>query len=229
MTATRKALTRERILEAAKGLADAEGLGAVTMRRLAAELGVEAMSLYHHVPNKDALLDGLIAAVVGEVDEATSEGTGAGWQAELRERSLAARDVVVCHPWAPALLATRSTIPTSIVLYYERVLALLVEGGFSYSLAHRALHALGSMPLGFVQELFSPAAAGGNLDVGATEAELEELVAALPHMSAMVASEIHANDGDLLGWCDSRVEFEFTLDLLLDGLERRRRAELSQR
>lgn len=228
MTATRKALTRERILEAAKGLADAEGLGVVTMRRLAAELGVEAMSLYHHVPSKDALLDGLIAAVVGEVEDATAESTGAEWRATLRARCLAARDVMVRHPWAPGLLATRATIPTSIVLYYERVLGLLVEGGFSYSLAHRALHALGSLPLGFVQELFSPAAAGGSLDAGATEAELEELVAALPHLSAMVAAEVHAHDGDVLGWCDSRTELEFTLDLLLDGLERRRREELSQ-
>jgi hypothetical protein len=107
------------------------------------------------------------------------------------------------------------------------VLGLLVEGGFSYALAHRALHALGSMPLGFVQELFSPAASGGSLDVEAAEAEFEALAAALPHMTAMVAAEIHANDGDVLGWCDSRAEFEFTLDLLLDGLERQRSAAVA--
>ena len=81
------------------------------------------------------------------------------------------------------------------------------------------------MPLGFVQELFSPAATGGSLDVDAAEAEFEALAAMLPHMTAMVAAEIHANDGDVLGWCDSRAEFEFTLDLLLDGLERRRSHE----
>lgn len=229
MTAPRKTLTRQRILEAAMGLADAEGLDAVTMRRLATVLGVEAMSLYHHLPSKDALLAGLVDAILGEIGDATEVDGGADWRAALRERCLGARDVMVRHPWVPALLGTRSTIPASVVLYYEQVLALLVEGGFSYSLAHRALHALGSMPLGFVQELFTPAAAGGSLDVGATEAELEELVAALPHMTAMVAAEIHANDGDVLGWCDSRAEFEFTLDLLLDGLERQRSAALSQR
>jgi AcrR family transcriptional regulator len=215
-------LTRERILEAARALADAEGVDAVTMRRLAAELGVEAMSLYHHVPNKDALLDGLVATIIGEVQDATSGSSGAGWRAALRDRCLTARDVMVRHPWAPGLIGTRTKIPTSVIFFYEGILGLLVEGGFSYALAHRALHALGSMPLGFVQELFSPAATGGSLDVDAAEAELERLAAKLPHMMAMVAAEIHANDGDVLGWCDSRAEFEFTLDLLLDGLERQR-------
>lgn len=225
--ARRERLTLGRILEAAVALADAEGLDGVTMRGLAAELGVEAMSLYHHVPNKDALLDGLVAAIMGKVRDATSESTGADWRAALRDRCLAARDVMVRHPWAPRLMGTRRTIPTSVVFYYEDVLGLLVEGGFSYALAHRALHALGSMPLGFVQELFSPAATGGSLDVEAAEAEFEALAAALPHMTAMVAAEIHANDGDVLGWCDSRAEFEFTLDLLLDGLERQRSAAVA--
>ena len=223
--APRKALTRERILESAKELADAGGLPAVTMRGLAAELGVEAMSLYHHVPNKDALLDGLVDAIIGEVNDATSESGDADWRAALRDRCLAARDVMVRHPWAPGLIGTRSTIPASVVFYYEGVLGLLIEGGFSYALAHKALHALGSMSLGFVQELFSPATTGGTLDVDAAEAEFEKLAAALPHMTAMVAAEIHAHDGDVLGWCDSREEFEFTLDLLLDGLERRRSAD----
>jgi AcrR family transcriptional regulator len=221
--ARRKPLTRERILEAARALADAEGLDALTMRRLAAELDVEAMSLYHHVPNKDALLDGLVAAVIGEVQDAASGSGGADWRAALRDRCLAARDVMVRHPWAPGLIGTRPTIPPSVIFYYEDVLGLLIDGGFSYALAHKALHALGSMSLGFVQELFSP---DGNFDADAAEAEFEQLAAKLPHLTAMVAAEIHANDGDVLGWCDSREEFEFTLDLLLEGLERRRTAGL---
>ncbi|HEX7031000.1 MAG TPA: TetR/AcrR family transcriptional regulator C-terminal domain-containing protein [Gammaproteobacteria bacterium] len=222
--ARREPLTRERILEAATSLADAEGIGAVTMRRLAAGLGVEAMSLYHHVPNKDALLDGVVATIIATVQDAVRGSGGDGWQAALRNRCLAARDVMARHPWAPGLIGTRKTIPASVIFYYEEVLGLLIEGGFSYALAHKALHALGSMPLGFVQELFSPAASGGSVDVEAAEAEFEKLAAALPHMMAMAAAEIHANDGDMLGWCDSRKEFEFTLDLLLDGLERRRAA-----
>ena len=116
-----------------------------------------------------------------------------------------------------------------MAILFGCVLGLLVEAGFSYALAHKALHALGSMPLGFVQELFSPAASGGNLDVDAAEEAFEEMSGALPHMMAMVAAEIHANDGDVLGWCDSRREFEFTLDLLLDGLERQRRESTERR
>lgn len=220
--ARREPLTRERILDAARALADAEGVGAVTMRRVAAELGVEAMSLYHHVPNKESLLDGLVAVIIAMVQDATRESGGAGWRAAMRNRCLAARDVMLRHPWAPGLIGTRTTIPPSVIFYYEEILGVLVEGGFSYALAHKALHALGSMPLGFVQELFSPAASGGSLDVDAMEAEFEKLSAALPNMMAMVAAEIHANDGDVLGWCDSRTEFEFTLDLLLDGLDRQR-------
>lgn len=214
----RDPLTPERILKAALTLADAEGLDALTMRRLAAELDVEAMSLYHHVPNKDALLDGLVDAVIGEVRDAVSESGDADWRAALRVRCLTARDVMVRHPWAPRLIGTRTTVPPSVIFYYEDILGLLIEGGFSYALAHKALHALGSMSLGFVQELFSP---DGGFDADAAEAEFEELAAQLPNLTAMVASEIHANDGDMLGWCDSREEFEFTLDLLLEGLERR--------
>ena len=96
----------------------------------------------------------------------------------------------------------------------------MVRGGLSYHLAHRAIHALGTMVLGFTQELFSPRADGGSLDEEATEAEFAALADALPHLTAMVASEIHDHDEDPLGWCDSQDEFEFTLDLLLDGLAR---------
>lgn len=217
-----KPLTRDRILQAAKFLADAEGRNAVTMRRLAAELGVEAMSLYHHIPNKDALLDGLVDVIMAEINEITNEESGADWRGRLRRRFLGARDVMVRHPWAPGLIGSRPTITPSVICYYEGLLAVLIEGGLSYALAHRALHAFAAMPLGFVQELFSPAATGGSLDVDAAEATFEQMASTLPHLTAMVASEIHANDGDVLGWCDSRVEFEFTLDLLLDGLERQR-------
>jgi AcrR family transcriptional regulator len=220
----REPLTRDRVLAAALAVADDEGLRAVTMRRVATELGVEAMSLYHHLAGKDALLDGLVDAIVAEIEVelAGVDRTGAdgGWQPALRQRCLAARDVMERHPWAPALLGSRTTIPVALYAYYEEILATLVGGGFSYHLAHRALHALGSMALGFAQELFSPASAGGSLDEEAAEAELAEFAEALPHLAAMVAAELHDNAEDPLGWCDSRAEFEFTLDLLLDGLAR---------
>ena len=96
----------------------------------------------------------------------------------------------------------------------------MVRGGLSYHLCHRAIHALGTMVLGFTQELFSPDSEGGTLDEDAAEADLAAMADALPHLTAMVASEVHDNDEDPLGWCDSQNEFEFTLTQLLDGLAR---------
>jgi AcrR family transcriptional regulator len=220
----RTPLSRDRLLAAAVALADSDGLQAVTMRRLAADLGVEAMSLYHHLPGKDGLLDGLVETVVAEIqtelDRLDGALAGDDWRAALRRRCLTAREVMLRHPWAPGLMGTRTAIPPGVYLHFEAILATLVGGGFSYHLAHRALHALGSMALGFVQEPFSPASAAGDDD--ATEEELAQMAQALPHIVAMVAAESHANDtaGSTLGWCDSQVEFEFTLDLLLDGLAR---------
>lgn len=216
---SRAPLSRERVLAAAVDIADREGLKAVTMRHLASALEVEAMSLYHHLPGKDALLDGLVDAVLVEVDEATAAlPDTAEWRTAVRDRCLAARKVMLNHPWAPALIGSRTSIPPSVYRHFEDILAAMVEGGLSYHLAHRGLHALGSMALGFVQELFSPA--GSDDDDDLAEQELAAMAETLPHIVAMVASEVHDNDGDMLGWCDSQAEFEFTLDLLLDGLAR---------
>ena len=217
-------MSRERVLGAAMRIADGEGLAAVTMRHVAADLGVEAMSLYHHLRGKDALLDGLVEAVVAEIEDEIARAAGPDdWRSEVRRRCLSAREVMKRHPWAPGLLGSRSAIPPSVFGMYEVLLAAMVAGGFSYNLAHRAIHALGSMVLGFAQEVFSPAAAGGSTDVEVAEEDLAQMAEAFPHLTAMVASELHDHADDPLGWCDSQIEFEFTLDLLLDGLDRQRR------
>lgn len=216
----RRPLTRELVLMAAMRLADAEGLEAVTMRRLASSLGVEAMSLYHHLSGKEGLLNGLVEALLGhiraEIDRLDESDE---WRAALRARCLAARRVILQHSWGPALISSRSTIPPSVYVHFEDVLAQMVRGGFSYRLAHRGLHALGSMVLGFTQELFTPAGGGEEADAE-VERQLAAMGEALPHLTAMVATELHSVADSTLGWCDSQVEFEFTLDLLLDGLER---------
>ncbi|NGM12720.1 TetR/AcrR family transcriptional regulator C-terminal domain-containing protein [Verrucosispora sp. WMMA2044] len=223
----REPLSRDRALAAAIALVDAEGMPALTMRRLAADLGVEAMSLYHHLPGKEGLLDGLVDAVVAEIatvaTQAETAAAGGDWRTRLRLRFLAARTVMLRHPWAPALLTARSTIPAGVYGYYEGILATLIDGGFSYRIAHRALHAFGSLALGFAQEVFQPGA-GEEVDAEAAEAELAELSARLPHLAAMVAAELHDATDPTLGWCDSQTEFEFTLDLLFDGLEQARDA-----
>jgi AcrR family transcriptional regulator len=231
----REPLSAERVRSAAVALADAEGLAALTMRRLAADLGVEAMSLYYYVPSKDRLLDAVVEAIVDEIttavdnaDTSIAKGrrkgangrAGSAWRSRLRAWFLAAREVMLRHPWAPGLMNSRRQAPFGVHLYYERILASMIEAGFSYHLAHRALHAFGSMPLGFVQETFNPS--GDGAQSGPTEADIAALAEQLPHTAAMVASEAHRAGDPLLGWCDSQAEFEFTLDLLLDGLDRAR-------
>jgi AcrR family transcriptional regulator len=226
----REPLSRERVLGAAVALADKDGIDALTMRRLGADLGVEAMSLYHHLPGKNGLLDGLVESVFAEITAAidgidAASGQAATptasdrveWRGRLRRWFLAARTVMLHHPWAPALIGTRRRVPDGLYQYYERLLAILIGAGFSYRIAHRALHAFGSMPLGFVQELFTPGV--NDAQDEPTEADLSAMAEALPHMTAMVAAELHDATDPMLGWCDSQVEFEFTLDLLLNGLE----------
>lgn len=213
-------LSRERVLAVAVERADRDGLPGLTMRALAADLEVEAMSLYHHLPGKDGLLDGLVESLMSEVDAATAAvSAGPDWRDEVRGRCLAAREVMVRHPWGPELMVSRTSVPPSVYVHFEWVLATMVRAGFSYHLGHRALHSLGSMILGFAQELFAPASGE---DEEQSEEELAAMAQLLPHISAMVAAELHAADEDVLGWCDSRAEFAFTLDLLLDGLEAQR-------
>jgi hypothetical protein len=124
------------------------------------------------------------------------------------------------HAWLPALMESRTRVSPSLVAYYEGVLATLHAGGFSYDLAHHTLHALGSKALGFSQELFDPSAAG---DASAqAEVDIAAMAAHFPHLSSMMAAAIHDSPDTTIGWCDDQTEFEFGLDVLLDGLERRR-------
>lgn len=217
-------LSRQRVLRAAVALADRDGLDALTMRRLAGDLGVEAMSLYHHVANKEALLDGVVEVVVDEVLAAVAEVDGPDpardWQGALRARVLAARTVMLRHPWAPRVLETRTEIGLGMVRYFDGVLGILRAGGFDWDLAHHAMHALGSRALGFAQELFQPDDPGGDPDADA--AEFMQMAELAPNLVGMLAAVAHDEPGQTLGWCDDQTEFEFSLDVLLDGLERRR-------
>jgi AcrR family transcriptional regulator len=224
-TRTRLPLSRERVLRGALALADERGIEALTMRSLGQELGVEAMSLYNHVDNKDAVLDGLIELVVVEVLEAVDEieplGDPADWKAITRRRILAAREVMLRHRWAPKVLESRKEMPAVMLRYYDGLLGLMFAGGFSADLAHHAMHAFGSRALGFTQELFEEAD-----DVPAETVALmaQQMSAEYPNLGEMLKVVTHDAD-TTLGWCDDQFEFEFGLDLLLDGLERRRDAE----
>jgi AcrR family transcriptional regulator len=216
---TRLPLSRERVLRAAVALADERGNEALTMRNLGQELGVEAMSLYNHVANKEAILDGAIELVVGEVLEAVRDETlsdPAEWKAVTRRRILTARAVLLRHRWAPKVLETRSEMSTVVLRYYDGLLGLMFAGGFSADLAHHAMHALGSRALGFTQELYEE-----DDDVPAETVSLMVQQMAAEYLAEMLKVVTHDAD-TTLGWCDDQFEFEFGLDLLLDGLERRR-------
>jgi AcrR family transcriptional regulator len=222
-TEPRVPLSRERVLQAAVKIADEGGIRALTMRRLADEVGAEAMSLYYHVANKDEVLDGVVDLIASEINEAVARidvsAKGAAWKKAVRRRILTAREVFLRHPWAPGVFESRTTVSLAVLRYHDGLIGLMREGGFSYDLIHHAMHALGSRALGFAQELFDPGGGGGG-----DTAALAPMADQLPHLVGMVAEVAHDDPDSTLGWCDDQVEFEFALDLILDGLDRLRRS-----
>jgi AcrR family transcriptional regulator len=212
----RETLTRDRVLRAAVELADREGIGAVSMRRLGQELGVEAMSLYTHVRSKEDLLDGMVDLVVAEVP---IPARGGDWQPTLRSMILSARGALLRHRWAPALLDSRTDPGPATLRYVDAAIGVLRSGGFSLEVTHHALHVFGSRMFGFSQDLFddSPEMASE-----AIEAFAGQIAGTLPNVAEIALAARHEGG---LGPCDDDVEFTFALDLLLDGLERRRDGE----
>jgi AcrR family transcriptional regulator len=213
-------LSRDRVLRAAVEIADKDGLKALTMRRLAQEVGAEAMSLYYHVANKDEVLDGVVDVIAQEINEAVARldvpADGPRWRVAARRRILTAREVLLRHPWAPAVLGARAGTSVQVMRYFDGLVGVMRAGGFSADLVHHALHALGSRALGFSQEMFDP----GD-DPAAAELP-EALAAQLPYLAGMLAEVVHDDPDSTLGWCDDQFEFEFGLDIVLEGLDRRR-------
>ena len=207
----RAPLTRDRVLQAAVNLADRGGNDALSMRKLGQELGVDAMALYRHVRSKDDLLDGLVEVIVGQIERPTP---GTDWKTTLRQQAMAARAVMLRHPWARRVLEERGTGGPACLAYIESVLATLHDGGFSIELAHHALHVLSSRIFGFTQDLFEePGPADPPPDEGA-------MIRALAGYPRVVELAMAASHEGVLGPCDDDVEFAFGLDLALDGLER---------
>jgi AcrR family transcriptional regulator len=209
----RQPLTRARILATAVGLADRSGAEALSMRRLGQELGVDPMALYRHVRNKDDLLDGVLAVVVGQMEPAPA---GLAWRPGLRELAMNARRVMLRHPWARGVLEERGTSGEAMVGQIERVLAILLEAGFGLDLAHHALHVLDSRIFGFSPALFDESR-GRPAPTPEASAALGQVIATrYPNVAQLAAAASHEG---VLGACDDDVEFAFGLDLVLDGLE----------
>ncbi|MER7457382.1 TetR/AcrR family transcriptional regulator C-terminal domain-containing protein [Micromonospora sp. NPDC126480] len=219
-TLRRAPLSRDRILRAAVALADGAGIGSLSMRNLAQDLGVVPMALYKHVANKDELLDGMIDVVVGEIDPLVPD---ADWKHALRERILSARQALRRHPWAPLAIESRSMATPAILAYLDSMVGRLRAGGFSADLAHHVMHAMGSRILGFSQELFDPsrqAGRSGTAEPDPPAALPPEIAARFPHLAEIATAASH-DDASVVGpGCDDQFEFEFALDLLLDGIER---------
>src|SRR5215472_3414352 len=144
----RAQLTRERVVSAAIELADRDGIESLSMRKLAQELGVEAMSLYTHVRNKDDLLNSLAEAVIAQIPISAD---GPDWKSSLRQMALSARAVMLRHPWAPRAVQAQSVPGPAALTYINALFGVLRQGGFSVAQTHHAIHILGSRAAGFAQ------------------------------------------------------------------------------
>lgn len=205
-------LSREWVLRAAILLADEEGVASLTMRKLAEKLGVKAMSLYHHIANKDEVLDGMVDVVFSEIELPSG---APDWKTAMRQRATSARKALLRHPWAIGLMDSRTNPGPATLKHHDAVIGSLREAGFSIELAAHAFSAIDSYVYGFaLQEL--------SLPFDTTE-ELEEVGKAIlqqvpadeyPHLTEMMVE--HALKPGY-AYAD---EFEFGLELILDGLER---------
>jgi AcrR family transcriptional regulator len=207
-------LNRERVLRAAVAFADERGIGALSMRKLGEVLGVEAMSLYNHVANKDELLDGMVDLVFGEIE--LPSGT-ADWKTAMRERAVSAREALSRHPWSITLMQSRTSPGPATLRHHDTVIGSLLDDGFSIALAAHAFSALDSYVYGFaLQE--------ANLPFDTAEETAEVAGAILnrlptdqyPHLAQLTVEHV------LQPGYDYANEFAFGLDLILDGLERLR-------
>ena len=212
MTAPRTPLTTERVLQTALALADREGVGSLSMRRLARELGVEAMSLYHHVAGKQALLDGMVDLVFGEIELPADDGD---WKAAMRRRAVSARAVLAHHPWAIALMESRRTPGPANLRHHDAVLGCLRRAGFPVALTAHAYSILDAYIYGFaLQEASLPFDTPEETAEVAAEMMDAFPADAYPHLTELAVEHV------LQPGYDYGDEYAFGLELILDGLER---------
>jgi len=210
-------LNRERVLRAALELADRNGIESLTMRRLGEAVGVEAMSLYNHVANKVDLLDGLIDLVFDEIELPSDKGS---WQTAMRRRAISTRAVLSAHPWAVGLMESRTSPGPATLRHHDAVLGCLLSAGFTLELAAHAYSVLDSYIYGFaLQERGLP------FDTQEEGAELAQVMVEqfppdeYPHLARFTFGHV------LQPGYDFSSEYEYGLDLVLDGLERALEAE----
>ena len=213
----RARLNRERVLHAAVALADKVGIGPLSMRRLAQELDVVPMALYKHVANKEELLDGMVEVIIGEIDPPIAE---TDWKNAVRLRVLSARRVLQRHKWARPVLETRTNQTPAVLGYMDSFIGMFLAGGFSVDLTHHVMHAIGSRMWGFTQELFDSTATSAPETPPEVQAAIfQEMSVQYPNVLQVATAANHDDDSVVSHGCDDQFEFEFALDLLLDGIE----------
>lgn len=206
----RPALSRGRVLDGALALADEMGMERFTIRRLAERLDVKPMSIYHYVPSKDEIVDGMVDLVFDEIDLPPED---MGWQGAIRERCLSARMVLRRHPWAPPFMESRPRPGPATLRHHDAVLSTLRRGGLSWGLTAHGYATIDSFVYGFaLEEANLPG--GGGPDLAAMAEGLLDALAGYPALAAFTRDWV-LQPGYSFG--DS---FEFGLDLIIDGLER---------
>ncbi|HEY3873434.1 MAG TPA: TetR/AcrR family transcriptional regulator [Actinocrinis sp.] len=207
----RTPLSRERLLGAAIAVADAGGIAALTMRSLADELGVKPMSLYHHVANKEAIIDGVIDVVFGEIDLPPADED---WRSALRRRAHSARAVLRRHPWATPLMESRSSPGPATLRHHDAVIGALRRGGFTVELSAHAYSLMDSYIYGFALEEAALPFETQNAGEAAAGFMAQFDPQDYPHLVEMAVQHI------MRPGYDYGDEFGFGLGLILDGLER---------
>jgi AcrR family transcriptional regulator len=205
------ALRRDRILDAAVKLADDDGLDALSMRRLGQALGVEAMSLYNHVDNKDAIFDGMVARVLAQV---ALPSPGGDWEEELRRCAVSLHQALRQHPWACSLVMAPASGPEALearLRYIDALLHTLRDGGFTSDQAYYAYHAIDAHTVGFTMWELGHESPWTDAAVEAAMRLIES--GEFPYL--LEHAQQHELDHDVSG-------FEFGLDLVFDRLRRLR-------
>ena len=210
LEAAKQRLSADRVLDGAMVLADEIGIDALTIRRLADALGAKPMSIYHHVPSKEAILDGMVDRVFAEIERPPAD---LGWRDAIRCRCLSARAVLARHPWAAPLMESRTNPGPETLGHHDAVVECLLRGGLPMVLVAHAYALLDSYVYGFaLQEANLPETGGDGMH------ELVESMSAhlgpYPHLRRMTVEHI------LVPGYDFKAEFEYGLDLILDGLVR---------
>jgi AcrR family transcriptional regulator len=209
--APRTPLTADRVLTGAIDLADRIGIEPFTIRRLAEELDVKPMTIYHHVANKDAIVDGMVDIVFGEIDVPP---TDTDWKTAIRQRAHSARATLARHPWATPLMESRTSPGDVTLRHHDAVVGCFRRGGFSVAMTAHAYALIDSFVYGFaMQEANLPATSGAEV-ADLAETIIEPLPAGdYPHLVELANEHVTKPDYDFGN------EFSFGLELILDGLE----------